>query len=262
MTHAAAFEALRKTGGLGARWLLGAALLAAALGWLPAAAHATAMFASQADATLTIVEISGGNLADLKIDGTSTPADASGQQIAFGNATASSTGFANIVGTDPANLRAGDSLVLQAKTSGSASIAGAAGCCFDSFASADLFNNSAQDTFVIKFTIGWSLSANASIADPATEDAATGADVFVDSSTDTFVDQFVESDVLLGPFGPQSLSDTQTFFVTLAPGVQDFVEVEVSTGGFAVATAEPGSAVLLAAGLMAWAVSQRRRRMA
>ncbi len=224
-------------------------------------ALAAAIYLGRSTAELTITEITGGNTV-----GTACSVCTAGDAFFVGNASASSTGFANVnaAGGDPTNLAVGDGLSLKAEASGSASAIGSADSFFNAVASVAL-TNSGPSTITVTFRLVWSLFADASIDAPVIEDALAFADIIVEigSSPDLLVEEEVISDALFGPFGPQSLSDDLTFTLTLAPNGSDFVDIALFAEGFADALAaipEPGIVPLFALGLAGLGFFVRRRR--
>lgn len=222
-------------------------------------ASATAIYAADATATLRVVGISGGDPASLIITGLDIPPCSCGDAYFEGNAIAVHSGSADIVGTDPANLAVGEGADLAAHASGSASPDGYGDSYHSPEASIDVHNLSATETFTIDFRLDWSLFADASAGNPLAEYAYALADVYAESLADILLDELVDSDTEFGPFGPQALSGTLLFSLTVAPGESDYVDIFADAAGVADSVPAPSTQGLLAIGFLALALASRRR---
>jgi len=221
-------------------------------------ARALALYSASASGTLTIVSATNfdtpGDFTDLTITGDAfVPID---DVFTDGSGIATTGGFADVLG-DPLDIMIGDGLDQLSEVDGSASAVGYAESTHLTDGLLDLTNGSATDTFEIFFELAYSLSASASVGDPATEDAY--AEATIDLLDDLgFVDVFetVLADALFGP-PSDSLSDVVFFSIILAPGEIDSLALLSDADGFADAIPVPPTLALLAVGLVA--LGWRRR---
>lgn len=200
-----------------------------------APAQATAIYAATASAVLTIQSISGGDLANLSIEGSAEIADE--DSMMSGNATASTDGSASPSGSTV--LGVNDSINLMAMANGSADPVGNATSFFLTDSEVEIENLSLDETFQIDFLLEYTLSAQADVDNLASETANALAIVAIETELlGILFEQMLQANPDQG-LPNDSLTDTFQFSIIVAPEESEVVNLLADAEGLADAAEGP-----------------------
>lgn len=225
-------------------------------------ASAAATFDASSTVNLEITGVTNltnpGDLADLEITGFADVFDADSEVIGSGSVAIDPRPF---VSGDPFALEVGDGVSLSSVVGGSATDGSAeAFSLLDGFVALD--NLSFTDTFLIEFSLDYTLAVSTVVGNPSTDVAFAAALLDVITAFDTIVFEGLE----LGPSAPGgalSVMDEVRFELTVAPGEADAVFLFADAEGFARAQAVPipGTLLLFVSGLFGLLCARWARRM-
>ncbi len=203
-----------------------------------APAQATAIYAATASAVLTIQSITGGDLANLSIEGSAEIADE--DSMMSGNATASTDGSASPSGSTV--LGVNDSIDLLAMANGSADPVGDAMSFFLTDSEVEIENLSLDETFQIDFLLEFTLSAQADVDNLASETANAFAIVAIETELlGILFEQALQANPDQG-LPNDSVTDTFQFSITVAPEESEVVNLLADAEGQA--SAEEGPVII------------------
>ena len=200
-----------------------------------APAQATAIYAATASAVLTIQSITGGDLTDLSIEGSAEIVDE--DSMFSGNGTAATDGSASPSGSTLLGIA--DSIDLLAMANGSADPVGDAMSFFLTDSEVEIQNLSVDETFQIDFLLEYTLSAQADVDNPASEDANALATVAVETE---LLGILFEQTLRANPdegLPNDSVTDTFQFSIIVAPEGSEVVNLLADAEGLAAAVEGP-----------------------
>ncbi len=221
-----------------------------------APARATAIYAATARAVLTIQAVSGGDLANLSIEGSAEILDEN--RVSGGNAAASTDGSASPSGSTVLGI--GGGIDLLAMATGSADPAGDAMSFFLTDSEIEIENRSLTETFRIDVLLDYTLTVQADVDDPAAEQANALATVALETELlGLLLDESLRANPALGlPNG--GVTDAFAFSIFVSPGQFDTVNLLADAEGAAAAVEVPAPATLplFLAALAGFAAARRR----
>jgi hypothetical protein len=224
-------------------------VLLIALALVPKKSSATAIAFADVSLAITIIDIVGGDTADLIITIEAFVSDF--DAFSFGNASALADGDATSNVDGLMQLSIADSL---------ADPIGIAAAFHLTDGIIILENVSPTDTFEVMFSIEYTAMAEATVDNPVNEDAFALADVFVRSDLlGDIVDVFVLAEAFSGIADPP-VSDAIDFPLFLGPGETDFIGSFVESEALAFSIPEPSTMLLIATGLVGLAGFRRNFR--
>ena len=200
-------------------------------------AHAaSAIYTTEATATLTITAITPGSFpASIFIINGPLPGVADPLEETMGNATVMTDGSANGIG-DPAALRVGDGFFNSTSASGTADLPAPSSSFAFSLADGQiLIDNESDETITVDFLLSYTLSASADFSDPTSKDVYAFSDVQlnwepISGTFDFFVDTAASDD----RFGdPMMVANTFAFSVTVLPGFVGNASLQTASSGYA-----------------------------